>query len=308
MPASKSTPVPRAAEPVYGQTFDPWNSSSSGHQRAENRLGASTGWRDSRNRKLMGQFTGGGGGGKRISDAVGEGARDWDPQAKALITPAMRSRARSSVLDMLTKPGTMRLSSPSPTPAPPPTLTSVSTIPPTTSSSQEAESITCLGPVETTTEENLIARHEKREGEGGGDDVAREQATQPRRIFDGVVVYLNGSTHPLISDHKLKHVLAEHGGSMSSHLGRRKVTHVILGRPAAGAYGSRGAGGGLAGGKLQREISKIGGPAVKYVGVQVSCSLFLTPISLPYPPSYPFPDVSLAHELLSLRFLSLAIS
>jgi hypothetical protein len=108
----------------------------------------------------------------------------------------------------------------------------------------------------------------KEEDVDDDDDEAREQKAKqqpPRRIFDGVVVYVNGSTHPLISDHKLRHVLAEHGATMSSHLGRRKVTHVILGRSAAGGYGS---GGGLAGAKLQREVSKIGGPAVKFVGVQ----------------------------------------
>ncbi|KAI0114538.1 BRCA1 C terminus domain-containing protein [Nemania sp. FL0031] len=269
MPASKA-PVPKAAEPVHGQTFDPWNSSSTGHQRAENRLGASTGWRDSRNRKLMNQFTGGAGGGKRVSDTVGEGSQDWDPRAKALITPAMRSRAQSSVLDMLTKPrGTKPLpsassstpslslssSSSAPRPAPPSTLTSASI--PDTSNPPDGKPRS-VSPEETTAKEHPTAQREE-------DDTAKEQTKQPRRIFDGVVVYLNGSTHPLISDHKLKHVLAEHGASMSSHLGRRKVTHVILGRPTAGSYG---AGGGLAGGKLQREISKIGGPAVKYVGVQ----------------------------------------
>ncbi|KAI1420398.1 BRCA1 C terminus domain-containing protein [Xylaria sp. FL1777] len=248
-------PVPKAAEPIYGRSFDPWNSSSTGHQRAENRLGASTGWRDSRNRKLMSQFTGGAGGGKRVSDTVGEGSQNWDSKAKALITPEMRSRARSSVLDMLANPGTMKPKSSSSS-APPssfaPALASASASNP--GESQERS----LGRNEMTAEERLAVQREQ-------EDAAREQARQPRRIFDGVVVYLNGSTHPLISDHKLKHVLAEHGASMSSHLGRRRVTHVILGRPAAGGYGS---GGGLAGGKLQREISKMGGPAVKFVGVQ----------------------------------------
>ncbi|KAI0813171.1 BRCA1 C terminus domain-containing protein [Xylaria sp. FL0064] len=258
MPPSKP-PVPKAAEPMYGQSFDPWNSSSTGHQRAENRLGASTGWRDSRNQKLMSQYTGGAGGGKRVSDTVGEGSQNWDSKAKALITPEMRSRARSSVLDMLAKPGTMKPSSASSSSGPTRPATPNSAL---DSASESQKSTTgSLGPRQMTAEERLTAQREK-------EDAAREQAKRPRRIFDGVVVYINGSTHSLISDHKLKHVLAEHGGSMSSHLGRRKVTHVILGRPAAAGYGSGGAGGGLAGGKLQREISKIGGSAVKFVGVQ----------------------------------------
>ncbi|KAI0858654.1 BRCA1 C terminus domain-containing protein [Xylaria cubensis] len=248
-------PVPQAADPVHGQKFDPWNSSSTGHQRAENRLGVSTGWRTSRNRKLMSQFTGGAGGGKRVSDTVGEGSSNYDPQMKAVITPEARSRAKSSVLDMLANPGTMKPSLSSSASGLPPMADPV---PASTSSESRNGKLINPGSREMTTEERLMARRRE-------EDAAREQAKQSRKIFDGVVVYLNGSTHPLISDHKLKHVLAENGASMSSHLGRRKVTHVILGRHAAGGSGS---GGGLAGGKLQREISKLGGPAVKYVGVQ----------------------------------------
>ncbi|RYC56962.1 hypothetical protein CHU98_g9250 [Xylaria longipes] len=235
MPPSKP-PVPQAAEPVYGQKFDPWNSSSTGHQRAENRLGVSTGWH-----------------------TVGEGAEHWDSEAKVLITPETRSRAQCSVLDMLANPGKMKpslsssASGPSLTSGPVAAAAAAST----SCGSQKGKSRS-LSPNELTAEERLMARRME-------EDAARELAKQPRKIFDGVVVYLNGSTHPLISDHKLKHVLAENGASMSSHLGRRKVTHVILGRHVAGGYGS---GGGLAGGKLQKEISKIGGPAVKYVGVQ----------------------------------------
>ncbi|KAI0395396.1 hypothetical protein F5Y17DRAFT_423441 [Xylariaceae sp. FL0594] len=97
-----------------------------------------------------------------------------------------------------------------------------------------------------------------------------------RRIFDGVVVYVNGSTYPVISDYTLKHVLAEHGAKLSSHLSRRKVTHVILGRPsspapapALGGGSGGGCGGGLAAAKLQREIAnKKCGPGVKFVGAE----------------------------------------
>lgn len=206
--------VPPAAEPVYGQQFDPWNSSSTGHQQAENRLGVSTGWRTSRNRKLMGQFTGGAGGGKRISDTAGEGAQHWDHQAKAVITPEVRSRARCSVLDMLAKPGAMKPSSSSSASAPPVAPAPAAASTSTSSEFRKAKSRSS-SPSEMTAEECLMARRRE-------EDAAREQAKQPRKIFDGVVVYLNGSTHPLISDHKLKHVLAENGASMSSHLGRER--------------------------------------------------------------------------------------
>jgi hypothetical protein len=58
--------------------FDPWNSSSSGHQRAENRLSGSTSWRVSRNLKLGEQFKAGrSGGAKRVADAVGAGSEHF---------------------------------------------------------------------------------------------------------------------------------------------------------------------------------------------------------------------------------------
>ena len=93
-----------------------------------------------------------------------------------------------------------------------------------------------------------------------------EKRNRQKKVFDGLVIYINGSTYPLIGDHKLKHLLAENGAKLSLHLGRRKVTHVILGKPS-GAQGT-GAGGGLAGTKIEKEIRRIGGCGVKYVGVE----------------------------------------
>ncbi|KAI8962854.1 hypothetical protein F5Y11DRAFT_347048 [Daldinia sp. FL1419] len=235
--------ISKAAEPRYSKAFDSWNSSSTGHQRAENHLGRSTGWRQSRNLKLTSQFKGGPGGGSRVSDTVGTGSKDWDPKLEALVTPELRSRAKCSVRDMLAKPGTMATS-----------ISSFTSRAPEPSSKPDDERSS--GP---TAEEKLMTQRKT-------EDEAREaEKAQPRRLFDGVVVYINGSTHPLISDHKLKHVLAENGAKTSIHLGRRQVTHVILGRPTGGP---RGAGGGLAGGKLQKEIQKVGGCGVKFVGVE----------------------------------------
>lgn len=99
----------------------------------------------------------------------------------------------------------------------------------------------------------------------GEEDATGREESRPRGIFDGLVIYVNGSTLPLVSDHKLKQLLAQNGAHTSLHLARRRVTHVILGQP--GAVG-RGAGGGLAGGKLEREVRRVGGCGVKYVGVE----------------------------------------
>ena len=83
--------------------FDPWNSSSTGHQRAENRLAGSTSWRASRGSKLGEQYRAGlTGGGKRVADTVGAGSPEfgtdgrkenggWEKGAKGLRTGGQRS-------------------------------------------------------------------------------------------------------------------------------------------------------------------------------------------------------------------------
>jgi hypothetical protein len=100
MPPSQPI-IPIAAKPKLNNYFDPWNSSSTGHQRADNKLGESTGWRQSRNMKLTHQFKSGATGGKRISDTVGAGSEDWDEKAKALIPKNVRARAAYGIGDML---------------------------------------------------------------------------------------------------------------------------------------------------------------------------------------------------------------
>lgn len=89
----------------------------------------------------------------------------------------------------------------------------------------------------------------------------------PTGIFKGTTIYVNGSTFPLISDHKLKHLLASNGAKIAITLARQTVTHVILGQPNRNGSG---AGGGLAAGKLQKEIQRSGGAgtSVKFVGVE----------------------------------------
>src|ERR1700709_1152088 len=110
MPPPPKADIPKAATPRYGSSFDAWNSSSTGHQRAENRLGGSTGWRQSRTMKLSYQFKSGGTGGKRISDKVGAGSGNWDENAKALIPKDVRARANISVGDMLAEKGSLSMS------------------------------------------------------------------------------------------------------------------------------------------------------------------------------------------------------
>lgn len=72
MPPARST-IPPAAKPVLGAHFDTWNSSATGHQRAENRMSGSIGWRQKRSNKLTAQFRGDNRGATAVSDEVDDG-------------------------------------------------------------------------------------------------------------------------------------------------------------------------------------------------------------------------------------------
>lgn len=243
--------LPPPAAPQHSRHFDPWNSVSTGHQRAETR--GPQGWRASRNMKMNSQFRAGNSGGRRIPDAVGVGSDDFDDRLGAFVPKAVRARALNSVADMLRNPGSMRAASlPASTSAPLPLLGKGS-----------AGGAWGSEDGSMTAEERTRGLAREAEDEALGEE--KTTRAQERKIFDGLVIYVNGSTHPLVSDHRLKHLLSEHGARMSLHLGRRQVTHVILGKPS-GPTG--GAGGGLAGGKLQKEIRRVGGCGIKYVGVE----------------------------------------
>ncbi|TDZ27359.1 hypothetical protein C8035_v010531 [Colletotrichum spinosum] len=237
MPPPEKSSLPPAAMPRFGNNFDPYNSSATGHQRPETAHGASTGWRASRSRKLAEQFASGHSGGKRLSDTYGAGSEDFDEKLNAIVPKDAKARAKMSVADMLARPGLMKSAS--------------------SPSDSEVAASSAAGAKPRSEEEIMEARRQE-------DDERAGKAAAGRSLFDGVTVYVNGSTHPIISDHKLKRVLVENGARMSINLGRRQVTHVIVGKPAGVGAG---AGGGLAGGKLEKEIRKTGGCGVKYVGV-----------------------------------------
>ncbi|KAJ4364298.1 hypothetical protein N0V95_000810 [Ascochyta clinopodiicola] len=220
--------LPTAAAPARRTFFDPWNSSSTGHQRAENRLSGSTSWRISRSLKLGEQYKGGLAGDKRVADTVGAGSEDfgkdgrkengsWEKGAKGLRTGGQQSL-------------------------------------------KEVWSVGKVGKKSVLEKDVLHAKPEL-DSEQDTLDVILEHQESP--LFKGLCFYVNGSTAPLVSDHKLKHILAAHGARHSIALGRRTVTHVILGMVNANG----GAGGGLAATKIQKEVTRTGGRAVKYITV-----------------------------------------
>jgi hypothetical protein len=230
-PTSRRTPIksihPPAAALLPRAFFDPWNSSSTGHQRSENRLTGSTSWRTSRSLKLAEQFKGGLSSGARVADTVGAGSANfgktgtktngnWEQGATGLRTGQQKSLSEIwGASKAATKTPSAKAVADA-TPNPHSHVSKCSSTPP--------ESV-----------------------EGN--------------IFAGLCFYVNGSTAPLVSDHKLKHLLATHGAKYSIALSRRNVTHVILGTVSA----QGGAGGGLAATKLQKEIARTGSKAVKHV-------------------------------------------
>ncbi|KAF3907581.1 hypothetical protein AA313_de0203701 [Arthrobotrys entomopaga] len=63
--------------------------------------------------------------------------------------------------------------------------------------------------------------------------------TTPKQIFKNCTIYINGNTSPSgISDVELKRLLTSHGATVSYHLARRQVTHIILTNPSSSAAAS----------------------------------------------------------------------
>lgn len=230
---------PSTAAPATRKIFDPWNSASTGHQRAENRLSGSTSWRTSRSMKLGQQFRAGHAGGARLYDTVGAGSEHWGHDGRKENggwepgAPGLREPGWQDVR------GLLRAKETKPTAGGP--------------------SQTCQDPIRSTVDE----KHDSR---SSTTDTADADTSAPAAIFHHLTIYINGSTAPRVGDHKLKRLLAEHGAGISIALGRRTVTHVIVGRPNGGP-GGNGAGGGLAASKIQKEIARVGGCGVKYVSV-----------------------------------------
>lgn len=251
------------ASAVRSSFFDPWNSSSTGHQRAENRVGGSTSWRESRNAKLGEQFRGGlSGGARRVADTVGEGSETfgkdgrkanggWEKGAKGLRTGGQRSLADIWGASKGVK-GEGEAKMPFARREEPHSPHSEDVLM-WESMDREPSATQTLTPI---TDTDLFPSTFSKP--------PTLQAQPKKQIFVGLCFYINGSTAPLVSDLRLKQLLAERGGKTSIGLGRRSVTHVILGT----ANGHGGAGGGLAATKIQKEIARVGGKGVHFVGVE----------------------------------------
>ena len=270
-------PLPPPPQPTR-EIIDPFNSTSTGHQHADSSISSSTGWRVSRTHKLSHQLRDTtGGGGRHVSDLIGAGSGnfgrkgngDWERRAPGLPGDACRD-----IRDMMQ--GTRKRGSEG-------TAESLTSKKKATATTIEREDGGSEGTNEglqywqgkLSTDKTLISSVksdpqqskapgwstavaiEKSDDGGPSTETRTLDPPSPPQIFSGLNIYLNGSTLPHISDHKLKHLLAQHGANISIALGRRTVTHVIL--------SDRGR---LAAGKIQKEVTKVGGKGVKFVGVR----------------------------------------
>lgn len=304
--------------PQNYRIFDPWNSSSSGHQHAENPFAGTTTWRETRTAKLKRQFRGedeardtagalddgdfsaGAFDGRCGSvSPVAEGYRDGDGGGVGSISASARTRAgewrwvsgeeatraRLGVRDIRCfmgvgkrkaggesqsqsqgqgvkrvriEKGEMRA------------IPATTTTAPVSASASKSSTTTTMTPSTTKTTDKPPTSKPKAEPEPEPEHPRKKHITTPPnntpppKIFTGTTIYINGSTLPQISDHKLKSLLSAHGATIAIAMARRTVSHVIIGQPGTAGQGC---GGGLAAGKLQGEIERGGWKGVKVVGV-----------------------------------------
>ncbi|RAO71179.1 uncharacterized protein BHQ10_007191 [Talaromyces amestolkiae] len=251
---------PPHSQPRNHHIFDPWNTSSTGHQRAENPYSRTTEWRDTRREKLARQFrsdhrtapssrdnlTGGGGGGGRGE----EGEWKWMSAHEA-------TRNELGVADIRRYMG---ISKPHP------------------QAQQGQHGLLKPEPQAQSEQQRQPTMKEKLAFEPATlpppSEISRPTEEGRKGIFASLTFYINGSTYPTISDHKLKRLVAEEGGNISLYLARKSVTHVILGAAASSSHGGgsgRKTGGLLSAGKMQKEVlAKTSGfgKGVKYVNVE----------------------------------------
>lgn len=289
-------------QPRNHQIFDPWNSASTGHQRAENPYSRTTEWRDTRREKLARQFRAGDTPPTLASearDARGRGGQwQWVSKHEAARlelgvsdirqymggiakTGGHNAAEEQDKIDLLKKGDSSTPSFFSLTERERAFFKIGNSPSPSSSSSRSL----VIDKIPSSSTKFGLHRKE-----------TTKSQTKRKGIFTSLTFYINGSTYPTVSDHRLKRLIAEEGGNLSLYLARKSVTHVILGLSttttttttnrceSTNANAKKEAnknptgGGLLAAGKLQKEsLSKTSGfgRGIKYVNVEWYVSFFL---------------------------------
>ncbi|KAB8255913.1 hypothetical protein BDV32DRAFT_161573 [Aspergillus pseudonomiae] len=239
-PPKKPTPTPQ-----NHLTFDPWNSSATGHQRADSSTG--TAWRRAREEKLARQFGSASG---DCTDSPGDGTPhhkadkgEWvwshttrGEESRDAAAAAVAAAGQRDIRSMMHVGKRSRDVS---------------------DSGMDRESKLKVSKVVNASPDELLLS-------SSSSSLSTEVKDVPL-VFKGLTVYINSTCHPAVSDHYLKRLLTMHGAAVSLSLSR-KVSHVIVAKPNTGP--GMGAGGGLAASKLQKEISRGGWKGIRVVFVE----------------------------------------
>lgn len=281
-PTTKPTfkPKPNPPAPQNHRIFDPWNSASTGHQRAEGPYVSDVPWNEVRAQKLGQQFRSGDCQHEAPSRGASKLAFDGRPGSESppstgnnasggewrLVSEEEAKRNQLGVRDIRSFMGVSKRKAGDELQDKGGSEKKVKTRDevagagtkrqPVAGSQTQSQSVDSDATPPSTTD-------------AGSEDSALLSKPNPK-LFAGTCIFLNGSTLPQISDHKLKRLLVAHGAQISISMARKTVTHVIVGQPngPSGCTSSTiGAGGGLAASKLQQEIARGGWKGVKVVGV-----------------------------------------
>ncbi|KAJ5888779.1 hypothetical protein N7495_008820 [Penicillium taxi] len=277
-------------EPQNQKFFDPWNSAATGHQRHASVYAGSASWKDTRALKLARQM--------RSGDCLLEGDADGDKTARAfdgVCTPDIglespseskletnggdsvrhtvngsgewrwvkddeARRSRLGVRDIRSFMGVGKRKA-----------DDISKLPlekkaKLVDDGRERERAVLPLPLKAKSTSISNSTPTSTSSSSKFASTSTEKSPQKSKIFTGTTIYINGSTLPKISDHKLKHLLVHNGAKISISMTRKSVTHVVVGAPNAVGVGA-GAGGGLSARKMQLEIGRGGWKGVRVVGV-----------------------------------------
>lgn len=276
-PKPKPKPSPKATvEPHNHLLFDAWNSASTGHQRAENPYSGTTAWRETRSRKLSSQFRSGDclpNRSETQQSGTGKGEWKWvsdeDVRRSQLGVRDIRNYMGVGKRKADTGAGENHKKAKGDDAK----ENSLPTIPPDSQQDPTDSKLDISSHTHNTPKPYPLDTKSTTSSSTSTPRSSDQSPKQKSIIFNGTTIYINGSTLPQISDHKLKHLLVSHGANISINMARKSVTHVIVGQPNTGA--GLGAGGGLAARKFQQEIARGGWKGVKVVSVEwyVSSSL-----------------------------------
>ncbi|KAJ5802294.1 uncharacterized protein N7503_004744 [Penicillium pulvis] len=280
MPDPTKLPRKRPPSPQNCKRFDAWNSSSTGHQRHKAGYAGTATWRDTRSLKLERQFRSGdclreedsvpssrsrafdGTCGSPTDDQNNDQENEHEADRKKnssfnghgewrWVNDAEAKRSQLGVRDIRSFMGVGKRKSGDDTLRPIDKKQKVTSHAPLKDTENRAESKPIMKISPTLRPSNA------------------EPVSAKPNLFVGTTMFINGSTLPSISDHKLKRLLVDHGAQISIHMARKTVSHVIIGQPnAIFNEATLGAGGGLSARKLQQEIARGGWKGVRIVGVE----------------------------------------